>query len=156
MYSWRNNVKIYKFSRQFEIWSNYYVWKLFQLLGIYPKPWRYLWFIEAHNYKIYLVRKIFYIISECINVLCINHVLNVLFHNGLRSTSMWEKLRTCLLLLLKLSNIFSALLFFFNFVFVFETMFLCSFSACPGTSSVDQADLDLTEICLFWPPECWN
>ena len=35
----------------------------------------------------------------------------------------------------------------------FETGFLCSFGACPGTSSVDQAGL---ELCLPLPPECWD
>ncbi|KAL6037536.1 hypothetical protein STEG23_001526, partial [Scotinomys teguina] len=31
---------------------------------------------------------------------------------------------------------------------------LCSFGAYSGTHSVDQADLELTEICLPLPPEC--
>ncbi|KAL6030280.1 hypothetical protein STEG23_009295 [Scotinomys teguina] len=31
---------------------------------------------------------------------------------------------------------------------------LCSFGACPGMGSVDQAGLELTEICLPLPPEC--
>ena len=33
---------------------------------------------------------------------------------------------------------------------------LCNSPGCPGTSSVDQAGLELTEICLPLPPECWN
>ena len=32
---------------------------------------------------------------------------------------------------------------FFVFVVFFKTGFLCSFGACPGTHSVDQADLEL-------------
>ena len=36
----------------------------------------------------------------------------------------------------------------------FKTGFLCSFGACPGTRSVDQAVLKLTEIHLPLPPEC--
>ena len=51
-------------------------------------------------------------------------------------------------------------LFFFNlwffFFFFFETGFLCGFGTCPGTSSVDQAGLELTEIRLPLPPECWD
>jgi hypothetical protein len=27
---------------------------------------------------------------------------------------------------------------------------------CPGTHSVDQAGLELTEICLSLAPECWD
>ncbi|KAM7317276.1 hypothetical protein ACRRTK_023578 [Alexandromys fortis] len=38
----------------------------------------------------------------------------------------------------------------------FEIGFLCGFGACPGTSSVDQAGLELTEIRLPLPPECWD
>ena len=38
----------------------------------------------------------------------------------------------------------------------FETRFLCSFGACPGTHSVDQAGLELTEIRLPPPPEYWD
>ncbi|KAH0503848.1 Olfactory receptor 2T29 [Microtus ochrogaster] len=34
--------------------------------------------------------------------------------------------------------------------------FLCGFGACPGTSSVDQGGLELTEIRLPLPPECWD
>ena len=30
---------------------------------------------------------------------------------------------------------------------------LCSFGAYPGTLSVDQAGLELTEVCLSLPPE---
>jgi hypothetical protein len=45
---------------------------------------------------------------------------------------------------------------FFVFVFVFETGFLCIFG-CPRTHTVDQASLELTEICLllhlFLPPK---
>ena len=48
--------------------------------------------------------------------------------------------------------------FTFCFVYLFwffKTGFLCSFRACPGTHSIDQAGLELTEICLALPPECW-
>ena len=53
---------------------------------------------------------------------------------------------------------------FFNFWVLFLCLFLVfqdrfslfSFGACPGTHSVDQAGLKLTEICLPLPPECWN
>ena len=38
----------------------------------------------------------------------------------------------------------------------FETEFLCSFRSCPGTSSVDQAGLELTDVCLPLPPKCWD
>ena len=45
----------------------------------------------------------------------------------------------------------------FSFVVVlvlfFQTGFPCSFGGCPGTHSVDQAGLDLTEIRLPLPPE---
>ena len=34
----------------------------------------------------------------------------------------------------------------------FETGFLCSFGACPGIRSIDQAGLEFTEICLPLPP----
>ena len=30
------------------------------------------------------------------------------------------------------------------------------FPGCSRTCSVDQADLELTEICLLLPPECWD
>ena len=41
--------------------------------------------------------------------------------------------------------------FLFCFVFlVFETRFLS-----PGTRSVDQVGLELTDICLLLPLECW-
>ena len=48
----------------------------------------------------------------------------------------------------------SFLSFFFSSFF--ETVFLCSFGASPGTHSIDQAGLDLTEICLSLPPVCWD
>jgi hypothetical protein len=32
---------------------------------------------------------------------------------------------------------------------------LCS-PDCPGTLSVDQCGLELTEICLRLPPDCWD
>ena len=41
------------------------------------------------------------------------------------------------------------------FVFVFVTGFLFVALICPGTSSVDQAGLKLTEICLCLPV-CWD
>ena len=43
-------------------------------------------------------------------------------------------------------------LFFFPFSFL-NRVSLCS-SGCPGTHSVDQASLKLTEIGQ--PPECWD
>ena len=33
---------------------------------------------------------------------------------------------------------------------------ICIALACSGTCSVDQAGLELTEICLPLPPECWD
>ena len=44
----------------------------------------------------------------------------------------------------------------FLFLFFFEIGFLCGFGACPGTHSVDQAGLKLTEICVPLPTECWD
>ena len=46
--------------------------------------------------------------------------------------------------------------FVFCFFWFFETGFLCSFGACPGTPFVDQAGLKLTEIGLLLPPKCWD
>ena len=44
----------------------------------------------------------------------------------------------------------------FCFVLFFShTRFLCN-PSCPGTHSVDQAILKLTEIHLPLPPECWD
>ena len=61
---------------------------------------------------------------------------------------------------LPLNTFFSKTLLFFLFFFFpfffFKTGFLCSFGACPGTYLVDQAGLELTEICLSLPPECWD
>ena len=37
-----------------------------------------------------------------------------------------------------------------------ETGFLYSFGASPGTHSVDQAGIELREIHLPLPPECWD
>ena len=37
----------------------------------------------------------------------------------------------------------------------FEMVFLYN-PGCPGTSSVDQAGLELTEILQPLPPECWD
>ena len=37
---------------------------------------------------------------------------------------------------------------FFFFLIFQDRVSLCSFGACPGTCSVDQADLELTEINL--------
>ena len=39
------------------------------------------------------------------------------------------------------------------FVLFFETVLLSSFGACLGTYSVDQTDLELTEIHLPLPPK---
>ena len=46
-------------------------------------------------------------------------------------------------------------LFCFCFFFLPRCASLCS-PGCPGTSSVDQAGLELTEICLPLPSECWD
>ena len=53
-------------------------------------------------------------------------------------------------------NSAAAHFFFFPFVcFLFcETGFSSSYGASPGTCSVDQAGLELIEICL--PPKCWD
>ena len=37
-----------------------------------------------------------------------------------------------------------------------DTVSLCSFGAYPGTQSIDQAVLELTEIGLPLPPKCWE
>ena len=42
-----------------------------------------------------------------------------------------------------------------HFFFVRQD-FSVAFGACPGTHSEDQAGLNLTEIQLPLPPECWN
>ena len=42
------------------------------------------------------------------------------------------------------------------FVLFFKTGFLCSFGACPGTCSVDQANFELTDTCLSLPPDYWD
>ena len=41
-------------------------------------------------------------------------------------------------------------------VVVVETRFYCSFGACPGAQCVYHGVLELTEICLFLPPKCWD
>jgi hypothetical protein len=43
--------------------------------------------------------------------------------------------------------------FLFCFVVFQDGVSLCS-PGCPGTCSVDQAGLELTEICLLLPSEC--
>ena len=49
------------------------------------------------------------------------------------------------------------LLFFFLSFFFFETGFLRSFLVpVLELALVDQAGLELTEICLSLPPECWD
>ena len=41
------------------------------------------------------------------------------------------------------------------FVFFFQDrVFLCGSPGCLGTHSVDQAGLELIDICLFLPPKC--
>ena len=50
-------------------------------------------------------------------------------------------------------------LIFVLFCFVFvcrDRVYLCSFGAFLGTHSGDQAGLELTEIHLPIPPECWD
>ena len=42
------------------------------------------------------------------------------------------------------------------FVVFFKTEFPSSYGVTPETHSVDQAGLELTEIRLQLPPECWN
>jgi hypothetical protein len=49
-----------------------------------------------------------------------------------------------------------ALFLFFSFLLVFQDRASLCFLACPGTSSVSQVDLELTEIHLALPPECWE
>ena len=44
----------------------------------------------------------------------------------------------------------------FGFLGFFETESLCSFGACPGTHSLDQDGLKLTEIYLLLLPKCWD
>ena len=45
----------------------------------------------------------------------------------------------------------------FGFNLVFEDgVFLCSSPCCPKTSPLDQGGLELTEIHLSLPPECWD
>ena len=39
---------------------------------------------------------------------------------------------------------------------LFKTGFLCVSLAVPGSHSVDQAGLQLTEICLSLSPKCWD
>jgi hypothetical protein len=46
-------------------------------------------------------------------------------------------------------------LFVWSFVFQGRVVLPCS-PLCPETCSVDQVDLELTEICLPLPPECWD
>lgn len=45
--------------------------------------------------------------------------------------------------------------FFFIFWF-FRIWFVYDFRACPETYSVGQAGIELTEILLSLPPECWD
>ena len=45
--------------------------------------------------------------------------------------------------------------FLFLFLF-FETGFLCVALICPGTRSVEQDGLELTEILLPLSPKCWD
>jgi hypothetical protein len=47
-------------------------------------------------------------------------------------------------------------LFLSSFLFVIQDRIsLCSFGHL-GTRSVDQTGLELTEMCLPLPPECWD
>jgi hypothetical protein len=49
-------------------------------------------------------------------------------------------------------------LFIYLFIYLFtlkQSFFLC-ISVCLGTHSVDQPGLELTEIHLPLPPECWD
>ena len=41
-------------------------------------------------------------------------------------------------------------------LFCFLRQGLSQSSDCPGTHYVDQVGLELTEICLPLPPECWD
>ena len=41
-----------------------------------------------------------------------------------------------------------------TFLIFRDRVSLCIFGVCPGTHSVDQPSLKLTEICLPLPPEC--
>jgi hypothetical protein len=47
------------------------------------------------------------------------------------------------------------LTFVFSFIFVFVCFSLC-IPGCTGTYIVDQADLELTKICLPEPSESWD
>ena len=64
----------------------------------------------------------------------------------------------CLYLCLsEISVSLNYILVLYTYVLVFrDRISLCSFGACPETLSVDQAGLELTEICLSLPPECWD
>ena len=42
------------------------------------------------------------------------------------------------------------------FLFVWDRVSLCSFGVSPGTYSVGQVGLELTEIRLPLPPQCWD
>lgn len=41
-------------------------------------------------------------------------------------------------------------------LFLFLDRVLLHSPGCPGTHCVDQANLELSEICLILPPECWD
>ena len=45
---------------------------------------------------------------------------------------------------------------FFVVCFSRNRISMCNSPGYPGTHSVDQASLELTEICLSLPPECWD
>ena len=45
--------------------------------------------------------------------------------------------------------------YLFIYLFIYRQG-LCCFGACSGTRSIEQAVLELTEICLLVPPECWD
>jgi hypothetical protein len=46
-------------------------------------------------------------------------------------------------------------LFLPRFCFFGDRVSLCS-PGCPGTHSAEQAGLELRDLCLILPPECWN
>ena len=54
-----------------------------------------------------------------------------------------------------MSDTIYVVLNFFVFVFKTGSLLQCS-SVCPGAFYVDQASLELTEIHLYLPSECWD
>ena len=72
----------------------------------------------------------------------------------LLSTSIRIKIIVCQFFLLSLTMQNNIFLFCF-FDFLQDRVSLCSFG-CPGTHPIDKTYLELTEVCLPLPSECWN